>query len=84
MAQGHPVEIRERTLPVLGGIARLPGGVERAGDPLRHPALASEAAASSVTPSILVPDGTDLAVLAARPARHPAAVEARVGAAVAS
>ncbi|KMO43448.1 hypothetical protein VQ02_00025 [Methylobacterium variabile] len=78
--QGHPVEIRARIAHVFDGVTRLLGEVERAGYPVRNLALDAGSAPSAVTLSILVPDGTDLTFLAARLARHPAVVEARVGA----
>ncbi len=63
--QGHPAGIRARTLPVVDGMPRRPGEVERAGD------------ASATTPSILVPDGTDPSIPAARLSRPPASIEAQ-------
>ena len=78
--EGHLIEIRARILHVFDGVTRLLGEVERAGYPLRNLALDADDASSAVTLSILVPDGTDLSVLAARLSRHPAVVEARVGA----
>ncbi|WP_288587282.1 hypothetical protein [uncultured Methylobacterium sp.] len=78
LEQGHAVEVRARILHVFDGVTRLLGEVERAGYGLRH--LALDATSSAVTLSILVPDGTDLSVLAARLSRHPTVVEAQVGA----
>ena len=78
--QGHVIEIRARILHVFDGVTRSLGEVERAGYALRNLALDAEGASSAVTLSILVPDGTDLSFLAARLSRHPAVVEARVGA----
>ena len=78
--QGNVIEIRARILHVFDGVTRLLGEVERAGYRLRNLALDTEGASSAVTLSILVPDGTDLTFLAARLSRHPAVVEARVGA----
>ena len=74
--QEHSVEIRALILHVFDGVTRLLGEVERAGYGLQG--LALDAGASAVTLSILVPDGTDLSVLSARLARHPAVAEARV------
>ncbi|MCF4128896.1 hypothetical protein [Methylobacterium sp. SyP6R] len=78
LEQGHAVEVRARILHVFGGVTRPLGGSERAGHTLRR--LALDATSSAVTLSILVPEGTDLSVLAARLSRHPIAVEAQVGA----
>ena len=75
LEQGHAVEVRARILPIVDGVTRRLGEVERAGDNLRH--LALDAPSFAVTLSILVPDGTDPS---ARLSRHSIAVEARVGA----
>lgn len=78
--RGHSIEIRARVAPVFDGVTRLLGEVERAGYPVRTLTLDAGGTTSAVTLSIVVPDGTDLAFLAARLSRHPAVVEAQVGA----
>lgn len=75
--QGHTVEARTRILPVVDGVTRLRGEVQRTGHDPRH--LALDAAASSVTLPIAIPGGTDQSLPAARLSRHPIA-EARIGA----
>ncbi|AWN45779.1 hypothetical protein DK419_05135 [Methylobacterium terrae] len=78
-AEGHSVEIRARIAHVFDGVTRWLGEVERAGHPVRTLALDADSTTSAVTLSIVVPDGTDLAFLAARLSRHPAVVAAQVG-----
>ncbi len=76
--QGHTVEARTRILPVVDGVTRLRGEVQRTGHDPRH--LALGATSSAVTLPIPFPGGTDQSILAARLSRHPFAVEARIGA----
>ena len=67
-----------RIADAVDGGTRALGEAKPAGDPKRNHTLGAADAHFAVTLSILVPDGTDLAVLAARSARHPAAAVARV------